>query len=208
MNGKHENKNTGKKSLALLLALLLLVGCIAGGTVAWLIAETKEVTNTFVAGKIGTLELEETKADKTYIVIPGAPIAKDPKVSYTPHTPEDDTTASVDAYVFIKIAGTGWSYTDGKFQTANGNLSFTIDTTVWTPLTDGTDGIFYKVVGAGATLPETEIIKNSEITVLNTITDGTIKDIVDAANKLTFTAYAIQKDGFATAALAWAALNP
>ena len=41
-----------KKALGLVLALVLLVGVVAGGTVAWLTAQTSEVTNVFGASDI------------------------------------------------------------------------------------------------------------------------------------------------------------
>lgn len=57
MKGKYQ-KTPGKKSIALLLALMLLIGCVAGGTIAYLTTRTGIVTNTFVAGNIGDLKLE------------------------------------------------------------------------------------------------------------------------------------------------------
>ena len=41
-----------KRSVALLVAIALLIGCAAGGTMAWLMDKTTAVTNTFVAGNI------------------------------------------------------------------------------------------------------------------------------------------------------------
>lgn len=40
------------KILILLLALVLLVGCVVGGTVAWLMTKTDPVVNTFTVGKV------------------------------------------------------------------------------------------------------------------------------------------------------------
>lgn len=202
MSGKYEKKNSGKKSIALLLALVLLVGCVAGGTIAWLVTQTAPVTNTFVAGKIGTLTLKEDNetnaSGKEYIVTPGEAISKDPKVRFS--------GATVDAYVFVEIQGNGWTYADGTYQTADGNLSFAIDTTVWKPVA-GQTGVFYQEVAARGEIAGVEVIKDSTITVKNSINAENIETIVSAAQTLSFKAYAIQKAGSNDAAAAWTKLK-
>lgn len=69
------NRTPAKKHscrpLVLTLALVLLTGCVAGGTVAWLIADTDPVVNTFTYGDIN-LKLDETKLDEN-----GNPVDKD-----------------------------------------------------------------------------------------------------------------------------------
>ena len=50
-----------KKSLALVLALAMIVVCVVGGTLAWLTDKTAPVTNTFTYGDIG-IELTEDAA--------------------------------------------------------------------------------------------------------------------------------------------------
>lgn len=88
MNAK---KNSSKKVMVILLAVVLLIGCAAGATLAWLVAQTNTVTNTFAVGNI-TIDLKETVGDtelsakdapvenKTFKIVPGATQAKDPKV--------------------------------------------------------------------------------------------------------------------------------
>ena len=51
------------RALTLVLAAVLIVGGVVSGTVAWLIAETEPVVNTFSYGDID-LKLDETKTDK------------------------------------------------------------------------------------------------------------------------------------------------
>lgn len=92
------------KYLVLLFAMLLAVGTVVGGTVAWLIAETEPVVNTFTYGDIDLL-LDETKLDEngntvdengdgvpdrvpdettpgnTYKMLPGKEYLKDPRVT-------------------------------------------------------------------------------------------------------------------------------
>ena len=77
-----------KKSLALVLALAMIVVCVVGGTLAWLIDKTDPVKNTFTYGDIN-IKLEETdatvaadgSATKEFKMIPGYAIDKDPKVT-------------------------------------------------------------------------------------------------------------------------------
>ena len=67
-----------KKTLALVLALTLLVAGVVGGTLAWLTDQTAEVKNTFTVGDIN-IGLTETTAD--YKMVPGNTIAKNPTVT-------------------------------------------------------------------------------------------------------------------------------
>ena len=60
--GKYVAKHAGRvnmKPLALILALVLTIGGVIGGTVAWLIATPDPVINTFTYGDIN-IELDET----------------------------------------------------------------------------------------------------------------------------------------------------
>lgn len=73
------------------------------------------------------------------------------------------------------------------------------------------DAATYYILTAGAPTDAKSNGDNGVITVKDTVT----KEMVDALNQdtyaapqLTFTAYAIQKEGFATAAAAWDELNP
>lgn len=72
-----------KKTVALLLSLVLVFGVIAGGTLAWLTAQSDTVVNTFTTSDIN-VKLAESKgvttADgKSFKMVPGKSIEKDPK---------------------------------------------------------------------------------------------------------------------------------
>lgn len=204
-----KKKSVSTKALVLLLAVVLLIGCVAGGTLAYLIAESKTVTNTFVAGEIGTLKLEEN--DKTsqndegkYIVVPGAGIKKDPVVTYTPAT---DAKANVSAYIFVEVSNATGS--SGTWTLGNDQKTFTADELSW-EIADGwthlSGNVFYREA-ADATVTA-HIIKDDTINVGSTVVRGTDMDTaVAAASGLTFTVYAIQKDTFTDASAAWAALQ-
>lgn len=91
-----ENKTVSMKAVALLLVVVLLVGCTIGGTLAWLMTSTPTVTNTFTAGKVEialkehTLDGEGKQIDPDQytdtgldqiMLVPGRRIEKDPAVT-------------------------------------------------------------------------------------------------------------------------------
>ena len=84
---------SGKKAFSLALAVLLVLGCSVGATLAYLTATTETVTNTFTVGKVD-ITLQEHKYDEssnslgtdtvqsnTYKLIPGKHMPKDPFVT-------------------------------------------------------------------------------------------------------------------------------
>ena len=219
----------GKKTLTLVLALVLMISCFAvGGTLAWLTAEKQTVTNTFVVGDVGALELDETGAANNanqYTIIPGVAITKDPEVTYT-HITETATEKKVPVYVFVEIeTGSDWAIAGNEYHitknldatgevktdgtgTATKLMSWTVDTNTWTKL-DGVDGVYYAEVAVDATFADKAIIAGDTITVSDKITVNTLDDLT--ATSLKFNTYAIQKDGFTKAdgtadvAAAWTA---
>ena len=187
--GKFQNRRN--KSFALLLALVLLIGCVSGGTVAWLISESKTVKNTFVAGQIGTLELTETDVDKTYVIVPGTTITKDPKVTYTPKA-DATNEVKVPAYVFVEVVNGSWTLGANNTYSINvegGEMTWTVAGD-WKAV-DGYAGVYY--IEVDDAVVEKAIIKDNAITVSNGVTMGNITKLA-AASDLTFNVYAIQKD--------------
>lgn len=87
---------SGSKALALVLALILVAGCVIGGTLAWLVDNTDPVINTFTTSDIN-IELKETKTE--FQMIPGWTIDKDPVVTVK--------AGSEDCWLFIKVEETG-----------------------------------------------------------------------------------------------------
>lgn len=220
MSGKYTRsgkRSFGSRSVFLMLALVLVIGCTIGGTLAWLTAKTSDVQNTFVAGQIGSLALEESDTDTdegvqhNYVVIPGDDITKDPKVTYTPTTAEG--TVPVDAYVFVKLSGIGqnkwtWNESAKQYEIKSGSnvvMSFAI-ADGWTAV-PGVSDVYYKEVGSEETLNAVSIIDDDNITVSHLITEQDVETVAAAANGLTFTAYAIQQHGFNDAAAAWAEVS-
>lgn len=177
------------KAFAALLAVTLLVGSAIGGTLAWLTSKSDSLVNTFTIGNVA-IKLEETKGEdsgteKNFKVTPGVNIEKDPKVTV-------DST-SEDCWLFVKITEDGNAWNNG--------LSYTPESG-WKKL-EGVKGIVYYRDITGATdkdqvLP---VLQNNQVTVSEELTT------LDENTKLTFTAYAIQKEGIETAEDAWDKLN-
>lgn len=174
-----------KKTLALVLALTLLVAGIVGGTLAWLTDQTAEVKNTFTVGDIN-IGLTETTAD--YKMVPGNTIAKDPTVTVKAN--------SEACWLFVKITES----TDLKdfitYAIAEG----------WTAL-PGVDGVYYREVPASAADQTFSVLAGDAVTVKSDVTRTMLETAKTDAPTLTFKAYAIQKDHFATADAAWAEVS-
>lgn len=187
----YAKKSVSMKIVVLLLAVVLLIGCVAGGTLAYLMAKSSTVNNTFVAGEIGILNLSETTGN-SYIVTPGVDITKNPTVTFSGN--------NVAAYVFLKVDATGWtvSGSDTTYTYSIGtNQEMKWELVGWTKLEDG---VYYKEVAANAGEQSWSVIKDNKITVSYEITKANISNYTKG---LSFTAYAIQKDGFTTVSAAW-----
>lgn len=183
------------KAFAALLAVTLLVGSAIGGTLAWLTSKSDSLVNTFTIGNVA-ITLEETTGND-YKVTPGVPVAKDPKVTVT--------AGSEACWVFVEIQESE-DWPDGlTYEPAAG----------WTQLTSEA-GVYYRDVASDSS-------QNQDFYVLagdDKHPNGIVKvdeDItsLDANTKLTFTAYAIQQEGFndsgksdsENAAAAWKAIE-
>ena len=188
MKHYEKRRSVSSKLFVMMLALVLVFGCAVGGTIAWLTAKTAPVVNTFTYGDIN-IELTETKpADRQAKIIPGVDIEKDPKV-----TVKKDSEA---CWLFVKVEEEG-SFVAGKvtYSVADG----------WTKLTGvtGVDNVYYREVSAVTADTEFGILTDNKVTVSENLTKEDIKDLTSTQPKLTFTAYAVQKDGIADAATAW-----
>ena len=175
-----------KKTLALVLALTLLVAGVVGSTLAWLTDQTAEVKNTFTVGDIN-IGLTETTTD--YKMVPGNTFSKDPTVTVKAN--------SEACWLFVKVTES----TDLKdfitYAIAEG----------WTAL-PGVDGVYYREVPASAADQPFSVLKGDAVTVNSDVTKEmlTAKDFANPT--LTFKAYAVQKDNVASASDAWAKVNP
>ena len=165
-----------KKSLALVLALAMIVVCVVGGTLAWLIDKTDPVTNTFTTSDV---DITLTETTTNYQMIPGYTIAKDPKVTVL--------ADSEKCYLFVKVAESDNFDTFMTYEMAAG----------WTQ-GDGTNipsNVYYRVVDTADMGTAYSVLANDKVTVKDTVTkadmDG-LKANVATQPTLTFTAYACQ----------------
>ena len=185
----HANRHSvSGKAFAAVLALALVLGCALGGTVAWLVANSDTVTNTFTYGDINIALTETKPVNREAKIIPGMDIEKDPKVTVKAN--------SEACWLFVKVEETG-TFVGSKvtYSIADG----------WTALT-GQRGVYYREVGAVTADTGFSILKDDVVKVSDTLTKEDIKNITTKPT-LTFTAYAVQKDGIADAATAWSKIG-
>lgn len=186
MKMKHvanRRRSVSSRAFIALLALVLVIGCVAGGTVAWLVATSDTVTNTFTYGNID-ITLTETTGT-SYKIIPGTTIKKDPTVTVK--------AGSEACYLFVKVEKVGM-FTGMSYEIADG----------W-ELVEGQTNVFCRKVAAVTADTSFAVIKGNEITVSETLT----KENIPTANPtLKITAYAVQQENIADAAAAWEAANP
>jgi len=184
-----------KKTFAMALTGLFILGCLGAATLAWLIDKTGPVENTFTTGNI-EITLAESTTD--YKMVPGHTISKDPEVSVE--------AGSEACFVFVKV---------DKSDNFDDFMTYTKGDD-WTAL-DGADGVYYLEQAAisddspNAVYP---ILKNDQVMVKSDVTKEMMDAIENGAETqptLTFTAYAIQKmkdnDTAYTAAEAWNLAN-
>ena len=186
----NRRRSVGMKTFVAMLALVLVIGCAVGGTVAWLVSSTNAVVNTFTYGDINITLTETTGND--YKIIPGVNIDKAPKV-----TVKKDSEA---CWLFVKVEEEG-TFVANKvtYSIADG----------WTK-GDGTNipaNVYYRSVDAVKADTDFAVLKDNKIYVSEELSTSDIKSIT-AQPKLTFTAYAVQKDGIADVDTAWTKANP
>lgn len=186
-------KSKKKVFVTVLCAAALVVASVLG-TMAYLTSQDA-VENTFTVGKVA-ITLDEAKvtdagdpvvgADRvktnTYKLIPGHEYTKDPTVHVT--------AGSEDSWLFVKvvdeIAGIEADTTVAAQMAANG----------WTAVEGETNVYAYKAT----------VTSGQDIKVFENFTIKGDAAVADYAGKtITIEAYAIQADGFTTAADAWKA---
>ena len=185
------------KAIVLALCAVLLVAASVLATLAYL-KSTDSVINTFTVGKV-KITLDEAKAGEygdvadatvrvkgnAYKLIPGHKYAKDPTVHLE--------KGSEESYIFVKVEN-GLAAIEAAGDTT---IAAQITANGWTALA-GVDGVYYKKVAAN---PD----KVEDLAVFGSFTLADNADVASYADaEIKVTAYAIQADGFDTAAEAWA----
>lgn len=177
-------RSVGSRTLVALLAVVLVIGCVAGGTVAYLIDKTEPVTNTFTFGNIN-IELAESPAE--YKIVPGVDIAKDPFVTVK--------AGSEKCYLFVKVEEKNWP---------TGKLTYEIDNTSGWQALPGETSVYYQVVESPATNKVIPVLKGNVVHASTTLTKADIVTEQSKLPQLIFTAYAVQYDAITDVAAAWA----
>ena len=205
-----------KKTLTVLLALVLVIAMSVAGTMAYLTSEDS-VTNTFTVGKV-QIKLDEAKANpdgslvanadrvkaNSYKLIPGHTYNKDPMVTVL-----KDSESS---YIKMTVTFTKAAELDAIFSPNGADMTSIFvgyDDTNWIAKDVTKDAekntrtyeFWYKEAVAA---PDADVALDAlfdKIVVPGTITNDQLKTIEGMT--ITVNAYAIQADGFTDAADAW-----
>lgn len=200
-----------RKTVAILMAAMLICGGAAGATMAWLTDSTATIRNTFTAGDV-KIKLTEANPTETKVtatgeehfakMVPGTVIEKNPKITVE--------KGSEPCYVFVKITPSS-NYEDffGKVNVAQG----------WTKLNDISDGtIYYSICGVSGGVAQGILTDDVELYILqgnDTYANGCVtvrKDVrkADMASlnentypHLSFQAYAVQYENVEDVEEAW-----
>lgn len=187
-----------KKTMGLLIALVLVLTCAVGGTLAWLTTQTGEVVNTFTVGDIN-IELYETENDKevmskNYKMVPGTKLDKDPTVEVE--------KGSEPCWVFVEVkeANGVVEYTKADGTTATTTFDSFLEYKMasdWVKLGDNYPGIYYYKEVVNVLDAENNkiipVLKDNTITVNGTVTKEMLDAVPDSAKPtLSFVAYASQ----------------
>ena len=188
-----------KKILAACLVICLLATAVIGGTLAYF-TDTKTVTNSFTVGKVA-ITMDETDVDSygvkdglnrvtenSYKLIPGHEYTKDPII----HVASD----SEDCYLFVKLENQIALIEDEASKVTAQMAEYG-----WVQLNES--NIYYLEKFVDVSEDDLDIHVFDNFKVAGTVTAQTLADYNTKTIKLT--AYAVQADGFETAAEAWAA---
>lgn len=186
---------TKTKALALALCAVLLVVTTVFVTMAFLTSKDT-VTNTFTVGKVTiTLDEADVKSDGTYVsnkdarvdaneykLIPGHTYIKDPTI----HVADD----SEECWLFVKVEN-GLANAEAEGATS---IESQMAAKGWAKV-EGTDVYAYA----------TKQVAGADVVVFDSFKIAGTTDVSQYEDaEIVVTAYAIQADGFATAAAAWA----
>ena len=168
-----------------LLAVVLVLTTVIGGTLAWLTAKTDAVVNTFTVGNID-IALEETTGEE-YKMVPGTVLSKDPVATVEGGSEacwlfvEVNNSANLEEYVSFKYV-TDWNELAAENST--------------------THKVLWRKVAASDADQDFPILLNDQVKIGSDVTKAQIDALYNeqgAVNAellptMSFTAYAIQQD--------------
>lgn len=208
-----------RKLLTLVCCAVMLVCVSVGATLAYLTSQDA-VTNTFTVGKVVitmdeadvdengdliyktdaegnvTNELAERVKENTYKLMPGHEYIKDPTIHVG--------TENEDAYLGLKVTISNASETDKLFGTNSGvnitDVLVGLNTTKWDITSTVTDNVRTYIFIYTDTITKTtgDIKVFDKVKIPGSITNAELDTLQNT--QMTINAYAVQKDGFDTAA--------
>lgn len=184
-----------KKTLTVLLALVLVIAMSVTGTMAYLTSKDS-VTNTFTVGNV-KITLDEAPVDangaattgdrvkaNSYKLIPGHTYSKDPTIHVD--------AKSEDCWLFVKVE-------DGLADIeADTTIAAQLTANGWTATAEGSN--IYARAAANKAGDNVLVFSGFKLK-----GDAVVSNYAQAQIKVT--AYAVQADGFNTAAAAWTAAS-
>lgn len=186
-------------SVFVMLALTMVVGCAVDGTVAWLVSESESSVSTFTLGDIN-IKLTGESESQPLKIIPGVEITRSLKVTVEPN--------SEACWLFVKVEGTNWSHFPDANGTAKVSYSVAGGTNDWKAL-DNYPGVYYREVSAEDAQTGVVYDVNGVVAVSKELTKAEVNSIASGTQpQLSFTAYAVQRDGIDDAFRAWEVANP
>lgn len=194
------------KALLLMLCAVLLVAASVLGTMAYL-TSSDEVVNTFTVGKVA-ITLDEAKVGTDGTPVTGADRVKDNEYHLIPgHLYTKDPTIHVDSksedcWLFVKVEN-GIAAIEADTKIAD-----QMATNGWTPVAAGSN--VYARSATNKAGDDVVVFGSFKIGNVDNTTLANYVTIKDSQGNVSgtlikVTAYAIQAEGFATAAAAWTA---
>ena len=188
------NRTVSIKIAALIAAIVLVIGCTAGGTVAWLVSKPAAITNVFTVGNINAELTEAAKTEKKeFKIVPGVDITKDPVATVKAN--------SEDCYLFVQLTEENWPNFTEKDSTTR-KVEYKI-ADGWTELEKG---VYYREVAKSDTDQSFHVLQGDKVTVSSTLTKENA-DAIAGTPQLTVAVYAVQKESMGSVDKAWAAAN-
>lgn len=202
---------TKSKALLMMLCAVLLVAASVLGTMAYLMDEDT-VVNTFTVGNVSLggenqAGLDEADVDvygnpiegatrvqeNEYKLLPGHEYTKDPTVHVN--------NESEDSYIYVTVAN-GIDAIEAKSGDDYLNIVDQIKENGWVELSDY-PGVYYKAWESAAETGYTDLVVFEKFEISGDVEADALEEYAEA--EIVINAYAVQQDGFDSAAAAWAA---
>lgn len=197
-----------KRTMIFITTMVLLFAIVTGSTIAYMTSKSATVTNTFTYGNV-LITLDEADVDdsdkdgdttdrdiqNSYRLYPGKTYVKDPTV----HVGAD----SEDCYLFVKVVNPISSLeADGDTTIANQMKALG-----WSIVSGETNVYYYDGKKQGTNDTTATVSKGENIKVFETVTIANNATFSGSYGDVTVTAFAVQAEGFASAAVAWTAVK-